>query len=430
MSVDDLSARFQLVKVIQNDLLARVRDFRQNGDPSVLPKVSDAERLDNELEGIINAIDGKSDFGSEESIPVSLRRERTRSSLKQYEVAHEEITKGRITPPDISSSSSRSSSRSVTPESRSVDLSFRRVNSSPRRRRLETFRIAPPIEVPTFMEVMKEAISNNVPDNSSIAESDDPATIVSSPEQAVDISLQSLPADENESRQRLPDPVFTLESPRKENGIDDRQRIPTPEPIQVSESPKRRDRARSFGLPPIYTLVENPEGIRLEEEEKPPSIVPEVQIEPESATVVQDDDEILDLTTEYHNLDAAIDPPESLVVEPPVIEKPEAEVIQDEPSRPAVIEADPVMEYISPTPPVSPPPVQMPSPPSRRKGSLLLPPPPTTFSPREIFVPSSPLLKSNERIAPASISKPVIIWPLPQVKLFMITRRGSPPPEG
>jgi hypothetical protein len=524
MSVDDLSARFQLVKGLQTELLNRVRDFRKTGDPSILPKASDADRLDTELEGIIKALDDTSDLSSEASISVPARKMRSRSSLRQFEVDRAESLTGRVTPPDISSSSSRSSSRSVTPDTRSVDPSRIPPKISPRRRRLESFVIRDTLkEEPTFMDVMKSVISNNLPDDSSIAESDEPAWASLSPDKAINVSLESLPTDGQENRQRLL----------------------SPQPDQTLESPKKEERNRSYGLPPIYTLLENPDGLNVQDEDLSPTepgklenpgglnvqdedvsptepgelenpgglnvqdedvsptepgklenpgglnvqdedVSPtepgklenpgglNVQDEDVSPTKpAKDDDEIYDITMEYEpplkmtadensismpdlpleepHIDAESDPislttaltvnfpsPRSRrkgTVKPPDERQPDTALVSsrnkniDSPTAADEGQRGSILEYISPTPPVSPPsqkigsfftsPKQAPpilveedkprlaaqsnvdaTPPSRRKVSSsvwLPPPPPATHSPREVFVPSSPLLKSNER---------------------------------
>ena len=81
MSYEDLQGRFEKVQTLQGDFLNRIREYRTTRDPSILPDIQDANKLDDELEDIARELShGDADPPQTEvvisALPVSVQRRR------------------------------------------------------------------------------------------------------------------------------------------------------------------------------------------------------------------------------------------------------------------------------------------------------------------------------------------------------------------
>jgi hypothetical protein len=72
MPLDSLKSRFDRVQSLQNDFLNRIKEYRVSRDPSVLPDLREADRLDDELEDIVREL-SDSDISSEQVVEASPR---------------------------------------------------------------------------------------------------------------------------------------------------------------------------------------------------------------------------------------------------------------------------------------------------------------------------------------------------------------------
>lgn len=464
MSLDQLGARFKAVQNLQDQLLGRVREFKRTGDPNALPDPKDTEKLDKELENLVKTLgdsDEESSVASEPpttksipsgststetvadrpgnkpvpiEVPVRTSIRRSRSSLRAYEMSSSEPLSGRATPPDITWSASRSSSRSVTPDVRPAEIVI--PNISPRRQRKsrpdpvvvaqepEPLEIditvmkqpevpveaappartevipkqsnpevvkpqvaAPQIAAPTdsrpttFGAVMKQVIANSSLDlDPSVHESE------MSGEPALDLSLDSL-VDSKQVMAVSPPPAIVTEIPVLEPRLASpgRQRKLNPVPVvaaplspekPVLESPKSPAKWSSSGLfvvnkqPPLSPTDELLYVSPTPPASPPPVVAPEYPSRKKVST---------ELSTALADKIAAVVPVvKSSEKKAKKKEKSEPIKMDLPPAVPRVIEAEPA--------PVTTPTVVLPSTPPRAQPV-----------PKQQVIFMSPLLKSNER---------------------------------
>ena len=408
MSFEELQDRFRSIQSMQDNFLNRVRQFRASGDPSVLPDVQEADRLDDQLQDIVRALTS-GETSSDSSPSVSSSRRRSRSSLRQFEVATEPMS-GRITPPSLTPSSKGSSASSTPVLSTSV---------SPRRRRLHSFVItdAPVVVPPTFSDVMKEVISNEQPDDAvsvpSVEEdvvnvvnaddakpSGDPVNV--SDDEIIDLGHEAEDAGDGAAGVRLESPpahpVLTVSAPLSLES-------PPREPIVAApDIPPVQTPATTSPPPPSEPTPVAPTSPVTEPPQVPPTLP---DITPDSTAAGRLD---WSLFTQLAVAAAPILPASPLPTSPTDELFPTGEVDKSDTEVPPPTEEPVELVYVSPTPPASPPPpsspppVVLPSPPSRRQHPVFSPPaasPPHLPTPTRVgrppVAPSSPLLKSNER---------------------------------
>ena len=218
--MDALQTRFSRVQDLQNDFLNRIKQFRVTSDPSVLPDVSDADRLDDELEDIARELSqpGRDDelvasVVPGESSSKSIRRGRSRfmpvpvatviAPPVPLAVTSDVLESAPIDIELIDAPQSKAEPSAKTRKD-SVDLS-----PAGRRRRVHSFFTVgeassllnqnpaphPPVASsdPTFSAVMKEALASDLLTGD--AESSAPDTFDEPPPTGRDLSL-SPPLDE------------------------------------------------------------------------------------------------------------------------------------------------------------------------------------------------------------------------------------------
>jgi hypothetical protein len=191
MSLERLHSRFQRLQGMQNEFLSRIKEYRLTKDPSLLPAVAEADRLDTELKDIARELsDTDSDESGDEDFGVPPKTKATTEEVvkipeKLVDLPQPTIEEGHTLeelPPDRSSPVIHESKETKPDDDASANSP-----GSRRRKRMDSFVVVsdasaavaksaspPPATtiIPSFGEVIKQAVDEgelSLPDNESSA---------------------------------------------------------------------------------------------------------------------------------------------------------------------------------------------------------------------------------------------------------------------